>query len=169
MDTGLAILIGAGGATVGWIFAQRQNRKLTRLEHTFNVLESYRNDEKHWGSFDRFVSMAKKNDIPGPRDSGRDDDIKAIGSLLFHYEYISAGIFSGGLDEGMIKLCEEGNIVELYKRTKDYIEAIRGILKKDGVYENFAGLGKRWAGPGPKVYVRLVEVFIMRPWRSRYL
>jgi len=115
MDTGLAIFLGAvigsSLATMGWIFGQRQNRRLTRLEHTFSVLNSYRDDKDHWEAHRRFVSMAKSQNIPTPDDPARQDDIAVLSKLFTHYEYIAAGIFCGGLDENLIKACDRGNIV----------------------------------------------------------
>ena len=125
MDIGAAIVIGAVLASAGWVFGQRQTRKLSRLEHTFRVLDGYRDDTDHWKANDRFVAMAKRNDLPSPDDSHRDQDIEALRRLLIHYEYIAAGIFTGGLDEAMVRECDRGNIVNLSQHAADYIQALR--------------------------------------------
>lgn len=81
MDIGVAIFGGAILATAGWILGQRQNHKLTHLEHTFRVLDNHREDDAHWEANERFVGMAKRDDLPTPDDGHRAEDISAYESF----------------------------------------------------------------------------------------
>lgn len=167
MDIGLAIFGGAILASAGWIFGQRQNRKLTRLEHTFRVLDNYREDSAHWEANERFVGMAKRNDLPTPDDNHRAEDIAALRKLLTHYEYIAAGIFTGGLDETIVCECDRGNIVNLSLYGIDYIQRVRDSRGRQAIYRNLTDLGKRWQNPSPPAHIRLIEFIRMRPNRPK--
>lgn len=167
MDIGLAIFGGAILASAGWIFGQRQNRKLTRIEHTFRILEKYRDDDAHWKATERFVAMAKRDDLPTPDDDHRAEDIAAMRKLLTHYEYIAAGIFVGGIDEQIVRECDRGNIVNLSLYGGGYIRRVRDSRGRQTIYKNLTDLGKRWKGPLPPVYIRFIEYFRMRPIRPK--
>ena len=167
MDIGLAIVTGAIFATAGWIFGHRQSRKLTRLEHTFRVLDGYRDDDAHWKANERFVGMAKRNDVPTPDDAHRAEDIEALRKLQTHYEYIAAGIFTGGLDEAIVSECDRGNIVNLAQYGADYIQRVRDSRGRQTIYRNLTDLRKRWTAPSPPRYVRLIEYIRMRPNRPK--
>ena len=124
MNTGIAIVVGAILASLGWIFGQRQSRKLSRLEHTFAVLNSYRHNKEHWDAVRQVVILSKNNTLPTPEEAGRENDIAVLRKLLVHYEFIAVGVFAGGLDETMIRECDRGNIVTLYKNSQNFIKKL---------------------------------------------
>lgn len=167
MDIGLAIFGGAILATAGWVFGQRQNRKLTRIEHTFRILDKYRDDDAHWKAIERFVGMAKRDDLPTPDDDHRAEDIAALRKLLTHYEYIAAGIFVGGIDEQIVRECDRGNIVNLSQYGMDYIRRVRESRGRQTIYRNLTDLGKRWQRPPSPVHIQLIEYIRMRPNRPK--
>lgn len=165
MDTGQAIIIAAVLASAGWVFGQRQSRKLSRLEHTFNVLNSYRHDKEHWDAIHKVIALAKNKTLPTPDEAGRENDIAALRKLLVHYEFIAVGIFSGGLDEEMIRECDRGNIVNLNKNGQPFIQELRATRKRDTIYRNLQDLAERWEDKPPGRYKRVLEYFLMRPLR----
>ena len=111
--------------------------------------------------------MAKRNDLPTPDDGHRAEDIAALRKLLTHYEYIAAGIFTGGLDEQIVRECDRGNIVNLSLYGTDYIQRVRDSRGRQTVYRNLTDLGKRWQEPPPPDHIRLIEYIRMRPIRPR--
>lgn len=165
MDTGQAIIIAGVLASAGWVFTQRQNRKLSRLEHTFDVLNSYRHNKDHWDAISKMIALTKGGTLPVPDEAARENDIEAIRKLLIHYEFIAVGIFSGGLDEAMIRECDKGNIVNINKNGQSFIQALRAIRKRDTIYRNLQDLAERWDNKPPGRYKRVLEYFLMRPLR----
>ncbi len=168
MEIGSAIILGAVLASAGWVFAQRQNRRLSRLEHTFDVLNSYRQNKEHWDTISEVISLAKNKRLPAPDEAGRENDIAALQRLLVHYEFIAVGIFSGGLDEAMIRECDRGNIVNLNKNGQPFIQALRATRKRDTIYRNLQDIAERWDDKPPELYKRAVEYFLMRPLRPLF-
>ena len=152
-------------ASVGWIFGQRQNRKLSRLEHTFNVLNSYRHNQEHWDAIQRVIVLAKNKTLPMPEEAGRENAVAVLRKLLVHYEFIAVGVFSGGLDETMIRECDRGNIVNLYKNSQNFIKELRRARKRPTIYRNLQDLAERWEGKKPRWPVWLIEICRMKPFR----
>jgi len=167
MDTGAAIVTAALLASIGWIFGQRQNRKLTRFEHTFQVLNSYRHDESHWAALAQVIVLAKNENIPKPEESGRQADIEALRKLLIHYEFIAVGIFSGGLDEGLIRECDRSNIVNVHKCSRDFIAELRTTRGRNTIYRNLQDIAERWEAGSPGYFERVIEFILMRPYRRQ--
>lgn len=163
MDAGIAIVIGAVLGTVGWFLGQRQNRNLSRLGHTIELLNSYRDDESHWDALSSVKSMIEAENLPKPDDANRAEDNATLRKLLVHYEYIASAILRGAIDERLVRDCDRSNIVLLYKNTENCVYNLTQIRKRDTIYENFQKLAKRWNGKPPGFFSRTIEVFLMRP------
>lgn len=72
-----------------------------------------------------------------------------IHALLNEYEFISAGILSGDLDEHLMRKCIRGNLTKLVNQCLPYIrhlrgEKIEGSPRKPLLYENLLRVHERW-------------------------
>jgi hypothetical protein len=100
------------------------------------------------------------NDDDGPlRDSLR--------MVLNHYEFISAGIRNGDLDETLIRDSERGTILNLFEGSRGYIDGLRTTRRRRATFEHLEWLHKRWETNPPGFFKRCFERARGRPLKGR--
>ena len=115
--TSLAISISAILATLGWVVSANINQRSARKQHTFNILLQLRHSEmynKHVADLSKFAKQecpdGEINFVPWSKieQAGAvSDDILYVAN---HFEFIAVGIYSGDLDEGILKGFIRGTI-----------------------------------------------------------
>jgi len=166
MDTGWAILLSAGIASVGWYVTNRNQQVMSRRQHTYRVFEDYRTEEVYTDCVKTTYRLAPDN-IPNPADDKRITDIEKIIYVLNHYEFIAAAIFNGDVDEGFFKSCEYTTIVRLPLWYEKFIKERIKIRKQKTAYKNLIDLSSRWLDTRQKTTMnRIYEFFMMRPYRK---
>ncbi|HCL3904944.1 DUF4760 domain-containing protein [Pseudomonas aeruginosa] len=84
-----------------------------------------------------------------------DEDIpKMIRYVLNHYEYVAVGVQSKIYDEGMLRSASFNTVINLYKHSKPFIEAVRDNNQRPTIYQEFQWLAKRWEEKGLPVKKR---------------
>lgn len=144
MDQGVAILVTAVAAVISILISGTFNRRLMRKQHTYRVLERM----NPWKRFDRAVSEASKlikagriPDIDCAADEPQCDNLDFI---LNHYEFISAAIVCGDIDEALVKKVEDGRMRRVYLKFLPYIEQNRAARGDLEMWENLEFLVYRW-------------------------
>ncbi len=84
-----------------------------------------------------------------------DEDIpKMIRYVLNHYEYVAVGVQSRIYDESMLRSASFNTVINLYKHSKPFIEAVRENNQRPTIYQEFQWLAKRWEEKGLPVKKR---------------
>jgi hypothetical protein len=164
-----AILSSGLFATLGWIITQRNTRKASRKQHTFNLLLELRKN----ANFDYHIANIYRMYPPDVRlpiahverrlDERTDwkkydgnpnakPTLPIIESVLWIanlYEFIAVGILNGDLDEQFMKESYRGMFCRYYSKVRPIIETYQKV-DADGrptvkVYENIYELFNRWA------------------------
>lgn len=148
MDPGPAIIISAVLASIGWLFTIRSTRLVDRRKHTYGLLLRQLDDPKFAAALDRIKALLEKNNLPDPDDELRQDDISKIDYLLNHYEFLSAAVWCGDIDEKLLRACEYSRITKLFQKTKTYIDKAREWRNQPTMYENLQLLQQRWCSEG---------------------
>jgi len=151
MESATAILIGAGLATLGWVYTARRSRNLARKQHTVNVMlqasfnSDFRNSLK-------VLAPYLKTGAPKPPDFS--DEINpefgaAFRQVANHYEFIAAGLRNGDFDERLVKDSLRGTILTLFEICHDSIWKLRDSRRRQSIYEHLEWLYKRWEKTPP--------------------
>jgi len=159
--TGIAILLASVFATIGWWWTSRTQQVTARRHHTFNIFLEYRFKGGIAIAIDRLAEITDADNIPSPKDNTRKDDVAFIDQLLDHYEFVSAAILNGDLDEQLFKSCDCSMIVRLPEKLKDYIN--KSQQGQETVYANLIALSNRWRFQQPTIIERIYEYFMFRP------
>lgn len=163
--TGIAVLISAALATLGWYFSNRQAQLLSRRQHSFEVYNSYRLDPEYEKVRQHVKGLFRGNTIPKAGEPGRDHDIEQLDWLLGHYEFICATMMSGDVDERLMRRFEGTRICTLFEEAKVYIDEDRGLQNQPSMYCELESVARRWSGDLPNAFLRKpYEFFLLRPY-----
>ena len=103
-----AILIGAILATVGWLYASRRTRTLSKKQHTINVILQANFSENFLLKRSNITPFLKEGNCPDDVLNGENESLRGnFRDILNHYEFVSAGLRNGDFDEKLIKDSEE--------------------------------------------------------------
>ena len=143
MDEGIAVLLAAALATIGIGFSGRQQRSLQRRQHTYQVLDRH-ND---WPLFDSNLihvgHLVRDGRVPSRDEPGREDDIERIDFILNYYEFLSAAIWNGDIEEALVRECERGRIIRLSTTLAAYIRWNRDTFSLT-MWTHLDRLAARW-------------------------
>jgi hypothetical protein len=162
-----AILFGAVLATLGWIITQRNTVRSARKQHTFNIiiqLQMNENIRYHLTNIlfkypiGRNILVSDCSDLQAEKliwySEKKDLDKKAsypiqdsISWIANYYEFVAVAVFSGDLDEGIMKNTVRSSICRFYIKTSGYIYKIRAIDTNKKALENYHNLFISWATP----------------------
>ncbi|MGQ7830530.1 DUF4760 domain-containing protein [Altererythrobacter sp. Z27] len=163
MDQGVAILISAVIAVTSLFITGTFNRRLMRKQHTYQVLEKLNPSER----FDEAVSKAAKliSDGRMPRLDCREDEAECdnLDFILNHYEFISAAIVCGDVDEKLVRRVEDGRMRRTYLKFLPYIEDNRELRSDIKMWENLEFLIHRWELQESDQFTNFVDRLIGRP------
>jgi hypothetical protein len=87
--------------------------------------------------------------------------------VLNRYEFISAGLRNGDIDERLIMDSERSAIVQLYGAAKEYIWSQRNDRSRMSLYEHLEWLHVRWTDTTPRRIGRCWEGISGRPIPGR--
>ena len=165
MENWVAILIAAALATMGWLYAARRARSLSRKQHTISVLLQANFSEE----FQKCRTIVGSHLIADKEVANIADDEAlrvSVRRLLNHYEFIAAGVRNGDFDEQLVKDTERSAILTLYAGCKKYIWSLRNDRQRMSIYEHLEWLHARWTDPKRKRLKRLCERVMQRPFQG---
>lgn len=167
-DEGWAVILAAVFAILGIFYTSRQQRKMLRKQHTFQVLDKL-ND---WKEFDRCLDkaarMARDGRIPSiSRDADR-PDCETIDFLLNYYEFLASAIICGDIDEELTRRMERARLCRIYLRFLPYIAENRIDSRSVHLWENLEFMCYRWSFPEEDRFDRLVDTVRLRPTVQHY-
>jgi hypothetical protein len=123
-------------AILGIFYTSRQQRKLLRKQHTYQVIEKL-ND---WKEFDANLDFAsrliKAGKIPRLCDEKNKEDCERIDLILNYYEFLCAAIIAGDIDEGLVRSVEESRLTRCFLKFIDYIQENRDDRGTQIIWEN---------------------------------
>lgn len=164
MSTEIAILLGAALATIGWAFTARWNRRLSRKQHTINVILQANFNSGYLNARSAIAPMVKEGKCPdGVLDGTDSDTIKQLRRILNHHEFVAAGVRNGDLDEFLLRDTERAAYVELYGVCDKYIWSMRDGRSRQSLYEHLEWLHARWTDKPPSRWQRAYEGIIGKP------
>lgn len=163
MASETAILIGAGLATLGWLYTGRRSRTLAKKQHTFNTLLMAAFNENFQGYLKAAAPHLKKRQAPDFQQVNQEDNYIAFRSLLNHYEFIAAAVRNGDVDEQLLKDSEKTSIIALFQTCHDHIYGLRNSRQRQSAYEHLEWLYDRWTEKPPGWFTRKLEWIIGRP------
>ncbi|WP_428687842.1 DUF4760 domain-containing protein [Roseibium sp.] len=168
MQTEIAILIGAGLATVGWIYTARRARMLARKQHTINVILQTNFSERFLNSRSKIAPYLKKCECPDEIMNGENEELRAhFRDILNHYEFVSAGMRNGDFDERLLKDSEKSTYIALYKCCEPYIWSLRNNRNRMSIYEHLEWVHSRWETNKPNKFVRAIERVRDKPFYGK--
>lgn len=164
MQPGIAILVAAVLATVGWMFTARRNRTIARKHHTFNVLLTMSFNDVFIEAYETLAPAIKNKKLPKSLDGRSNNDLRnATKIILNHYEFLAAGVRNGDLDEKLLKDSERSMVVHLYEGCGEFIYAVRDNRKRQTINEHLEWLAMRWENNPPNWFQCCLEAFLGRP------
>lgn len=163
MDTGLAIFVGAILATTGWLYGGRLQRLTARGHHTYQIVTRQQDDQRFIKSLETARLLIKDGSLLNLKDNSLKEQRNDLDYLLNHYEFLSAAIWRGDIDEKLMKSCEKSRLTSLFNQTKIYIDESRKTAKQPSMWENLERLAGRWGAWSPSPAERIYEVVMMRP------
>lgn len=120
--------------------------RTAKKKQTADLLFGCRLDEKLFDGNARVVAMHDGNG--SIRDLLKDDADKdaraAVLYVLNHWERIAVGIVQGIYHEEMLRQSNRTNVINLYKKAKPFIEAVRHKEGKDTFYRHFEKMAMSW-------------------------
>jgi hypothetical protein len=122
-----------------------------------------KDDSRFSDSLEKVRNLTRSNDLPNPNDDDRKSDTDDLDYLLNHYEFLSAAIWCGDIDERLMKSCEESRLTKLFTQTKTYIDENRRVDEQPSMWENLEKLVDRWGAWPPSTADRVYEFSTMRP------
>jgi hypothetical protein len=162
-----AILIGAALATCGWLYGARRARSLSRKQHTINVMLQA-NLNKEFRAAQKLLGEAiDAGKCPDLRSKEYETLRDAFRMVANHYEFISAGLRNGDLEENLIRDSQRGQMLRLYSFCKDFIWNLRDARNRLTIYEHFEWLNGRWAVKPPGRVQKIVETCMGRPFAGK--
>lgn len=168
MDEGIAVIVAAIMAILGIFYSGRQQRKMLRKQHTFQVIEKLNGSKELDKHVDYASKMLKTNTVPRLCDENNEADCEKIDFLLNYYEFLACAVVSGDIDEELVRLMERSRLCRSYLQFIPYIEENRQERGSDQLWENLEFIAYRWLLPKPDPFDGLVSVFLMRPAIGTY-
>lgn len=168
MDQGLAVITAAILAIAGIFYTSRQQRKVARKQHTYQVLDKL-ND---WADFDKKLDSARQFGLSkrklDPACATDKTDCDIIDFVLNYYEFLSSAIICGDVDEELVRRVEEERLSRAYLKFMYYISAVRLLEKAPGYWENLEFICYRWRVEKRDELERVIDGFRLRPSMSHY-
>lgn len=168
MSSEIAILIGAGLATIGWIYTARRARSLARKQHTINVILQTNFSDRFLRSRSSIAPYLKKCECPDEIMNGEDEELRAhFRDILNHYEFVSAGMRNGDFDEKLLKDSEKSTYIALYKCCEPYIWSLRNSRNRMSIYEHLEWVHLRWETKKPGKFAKFLEWLRGKPFYGK--
>lgn len=121
-------------ATIGWIYAAAEQRRLARKTHTFDMLMASDITGDFAALLDEVDNRARNDPPPAPDMAALDGDFRR--ALNFH-EFVCAAIRDHTLDESLIRNTMRTRMLRLYDYSRDFIAALRKAQRNPEAMEHF--------------------------------
>ncbi|MBA3447801.1 MAG: DUF4760 domain-containing protein [Pseudaminobacter sp.] len=158
MEPTIAVLIAAGLATTGWIYAARKARTLARKQHTINVLLQASFNKEFLEARNALSPHLKACVFPEDVSRGENEPLRAqFRSILNHYEFVAAALRNGDFAERLMFDSERASAMALYKCCETYIWNQRSNRDRMALYEHLEWLYIRWEKEPPGRIQRCFE------------
>ncbi len=168
IDSSLAVLIGAGAATTGWLYTARRSRTLAKKQHTINVILQTNFNKEFLDSRAAIAPHLKNGSCPDDVINGANDELRRhFRNILNHYEFVSAGLRNGDFEEKLVKDSERGTYIALYRCCEKYIWSVRDSRKRMTIYEHLEWIHNRWEAKPPGRIQRTIERVRGRPFYGK--
>jgi hypothetical protein len=164
VPTVLGILFAALLATVGWLYAARRQRVLSRKQHTFNALLQASFNKDFQEAQNAVRPHTRSGALPDLNEANNQKLKEQVGFLLNHYEFLAAGIRNGDIAEELLKDSERGTILRLYETAQPFIGAVRDNRKRRATFEHIEWLYDRWHAMPPPWWHSVAEMLRARPF-----
>lgn len=168
MDQPQAILTAATMAILGILYTARQQRKAIRKQHTYGVLDKLNDWEKFDTNYDYARKLMKAGEVPSSRKTSGRESAERIEFLLNHYEFLSACIIRGDIDESLVRLVEEGRLTRVFLKFMPYVEEVRSDLNSKEIWENVEFICHRWAVEPRDPFDSALSGFLLRPSKATF-
>ena len=154
----VAVLIGVFFAVVSWLFSAAATRRLSRKQHTINLLMNSGMDPAIKAAME--LVQNNLNSKTCPNFSSVKDAPKRVAFrlLLNHFEFVAAGLRNGDLDEQLVYDSECHTILDLYNTYLPNIEKRQKERNLGTLYEHTAWLSKRWRRQRPLSWRRFWQL-----------
>lgn len=168
MDQGIAVIIAAAVAILGIFYTARQQRKMLRKQHTFQVIDRLNDWEAMDWHVDFAAGLIRRGAIPQICNEGQKADCDKLDWLLNYYEFLASAIICGDIDEELVKRTEESRLCRSYLKLLPYVREAREDRDDDKTWENLEFLVYRWVKPRADQYDQLLDRFFLRPTINNY-
>jgi len=145
-------------AAAGMMFNARLQRSLSKKQHTIGTILSVHFNETYSKSLEEIRVYLEKPEI-----DIRDDDIIHIRTILNFYEFLSAALHNGDLDENILVDMRGTTLIRFYERFNKYIKDRRISLERPKLYEHIEWFYMRNRVNLPSRIQRVLEWVRARP------
>ena len=139
---------------------------MSRRQHTYQIINRQQDDKLYADSLSRLRLILQNGGLPRLNDKTRQDDHEKIDYLLNHFEFLSAAIWAGDIDERLMRDCHRSILLRLNEQLSEYIEENRDAADQPSMWIHLQKLAERWDGDDPRWFERLYEAVMLRPCRE---
>lgn len=150
-------------AIAGIFYTSRQQRKLLRKQHTFQVIDRLNGWAELEDCVNHAVALIKKGRIPSLAVKAHARDCAKIEFLLNYYEVLASAVICGDVDEELMRRMERGRLTRTYLKFLPYVEEVRTDDNNIRVWENLEFITYRWERGQHDHFDALVDRMMMRP------
>ena len=116
-----------------------------KKQHTINVILQASFNEKFIGNRAKIAPHLNDENCPDDVLNGENEELRGnFRDILNHYEFVSAGLRNGDVDEKLIMDSEKSTYIKLYKVLQKYIWNLRDGRNRMTIYEHLEWVYNRW-------------------------
>ena len=158
-----AVLLGAALATIGWLYAARRARSLSKKQLTFNtVLSGATNELLRRDRMESAKFVRGQRPLP---EAGSEELVRlgpSFERLLNYYEFIAGGVRRGDLDEAIVKDTWRALIVDTFSHLRPFIVDARRERNRPELFRDLEWLCARWTCSRMRI-IDIIEAVRGRP------
>lgn len=160
-----AIMVSAILATVGWLYAARRSRALSKKQQTINIILNANLNELFLSKRAKIAPYLIAGTIKETVLDQEDRELRSVlRDILNHYEFVAAGLRNGDFDEKLIKDSEKSTYTFLFKACERYIYTLRYDRERRAIYEHLEWVYIRWEKKPPNLIIRFLEIIRGKPF-----
>lgn len=163
MDEGLSIIVAAAMAILGIFYTSRQQRKLLRKQHTFQIIDRLNGWKELEDCVEHAAKLIKAGKVPCLGVDDHADDCAKVEFLLNYYEVLASAVICGDIDEELLRRMERGRLTRTYLRFLPYIVEVRDDDKNIRLWENLEFITYRWEKGQHDNFDVLLDRIMLRP------
>jgi hypothetical protein len=159
----VAALLAIIFASIGWLYAARRSRDLSRKQHTFNALLQASFNERYHRELTALRPYFRSGQLPDFSDPANAQLGESLSFILNHYEFIAAGVRSGDISERLLRDSERSTVIKIFEVSNKYIAGLRDMRSRQSHFEHLEWLYVRWKEKPPSKWQCFVEWVLARP------